>query len=332
MRIMPADKNPLRIIQGCSERISQDLLDALEHDYQPCIYVREWQHSMRDRNEFRLIVKDNELVGVSQYQYRESFDWVIRNARGLNSAICKFFDDHLREACHLDSYIADVWAVQARSSPIVIWQVRLLEINPFCNLTDPCLFNWDEEFDSTFRYMAKEEDGSLKLHKRALRSGGEIMEADVNGDKPKERQMVVEVEKDGQSDLVIDVDQCPVCGESHGNMAFKELSQLEFGVQRWAMCPTKGEPILAGHQGTPVSLDPQLRNAIDKAMGYQHKIIVIGHVGPDNMIRVESHKRPWKFGDCKGFLREVCRHVVDFHNREAPDDMPRLPPFHEHIE
>jgi len=33
-----------------------------------------------------------------------------------------------------------------------VWEVKLLEVNPFFEMTDPCMFAWKDGFDGSFRF------------------------------------------------------------------------------------------------------------------------------------------------------------------------------------
>jgi len=53
-----------------------------------------------------------------------------------------------------NNVVFDVYLRRRTSENEVAWEVKLLEINPYFNLTDPCLYNWHKK---------QEFDGSLKI-------------------------------------------------------------------------------------------------------------------------------------------------------------------------
>jgi hypothetical protein len=120
-----------------------------------------WGIAMPDWCEFRCFMKDRELVGISQYNYRATHPEVSKYAAQIRQAITRFFDLEFRDACHVDSVVFDVFLEREERDPVnpctidpwisgsggVYYRLktRLLEINPYANyLTDPCLFKWSE--------------------------------------------------------------------------------------------------------------------------------------------------------------------------------------------
>lgn len=147
--------DPLRFMLDCSERVADDLAAAIAHDYAPHIFVREWLE-FPESLEFRCFMRGRKLVGISQYQYRDYFPEL--HERGerqrLQWIIETFFESQFRDACHLDDAVFDVF-VKSRpvASNVALNECRLIEINPFFQWTDPCLFDWRNggDFDGSFR-------------------------------------------------------------------------------------------------------------------------------------------------------------------------------------
>lgn len=153
------------------ERIPEDLLLALDHDYLPHIWVRPWL-TIPAWAEFRCFQRGRRLIGISQYQYLDDavYPEIGRHAATIRWAIERFHE-RFRLACHLPDVVCDVvvrvheqhevrpvagrdWLV-----PTTVTEVKLLEINPFFELTDPCLFEWNrpELFDGRFLFRVAEE-------------------------------------------------------------------------------------------------------------------------------------------------------------------------------
>lgn len=137
-----------------SERVFDDLILAIGNKYTPHIWVRQWIDIPKDA-EFRCFMKNRKLVGISQYYYFDgAFKNIIDNSEQIQWAIQQFFSV-FSAACHLDSVVFDVYLKNKVHGNEVTWDVRLLEINPFFELTDPCLFTWSKpkEFNGDFRYI-----------------------------------------------------------------------------------------------------------------------------------------------------------------------------------
>jgi hypothetical protein len=144
-------QDPLRFILDCSERIYEDLMLAIQQHYTPYIWVREWIDIPRWA-EFRCFMKDRKLVGVSQYNYLDGEVFEEIDPGLCEWAIGVFFHRFLK-ATTLTSVVFDVFLdVKQRSPNSRDVEVKLLEINPFFELTDPCLFCWHTPFDGSFRY------------------------------------------------------------------------------------------------------------------------------------------------------------------------------------
>lgn len=150
-RTMPED-NSLDLLLDCSERVCDDLHMAIAHNYEPWIFARQWLE-IEKWQEFRCFMKGRKLVGISQYLYLDGeFREVLDNRDQIEWAIKEFFTA-FEEQSHLDDVVFDV-IVNTRkvAKNAFTWSVKLLEINPFFEMTDPCLFDWQSGFDGTFRY------------------------------------------------------------------------------------------------------------------------------------------------------------------------------------
>jgi len=148
------------LLQDSSERLSDDLHMALQNDYEPHLFVREWL-DFKPWQEFRCFVKGRRLIGVSQYNYggEVHFPEVKKYADTIKWAIQHFHSKFFLKAIHLKDVVFDVVVfVKERGDEREV-QVKLLEINPFGEWTDPCLFDWrkKDEWKEEFRYT--EENG-----------------------------------------------------------------------------------------------------------------------------------------------------------------------------
>lgn len=148
----------LMLLTNFSERIWEDLYLAIEEKYPVHIFVREWQE-IQPWAEFRCFMRDHRLVGISQYDYLSGYMPEISSQEGsIRFAIEQFFK-RFKENWPIDSFddvVFDVFLRQHRAPKNeTSWEVRLLEINPWMERTDPCLFSWlnDGDFDSGFRFI-----------------------------------------------------------------------------------------------------------------------------------------------------------------------------------
>lgn len=146
------------LLTDASERIHDDLVQAWHFEYQPHIFVREWIE-MPEWAEFRCFQRNRELVGISQYNYleRQAFPELVQDAAGMEWAIRQWWTERFLPVIHLDDVVFDVVAKRMLHGNEVVSEVRLIEINPMNQMTDPCLFDWRDggDFDGTFRYLTE---------------------------------------------------------------------------------------------------------------------------------------------------------------------------------
>ena len=102
-------------------------------------------------------MKDRKLVGISQYNYLGGvvYPEIIHYADTVQWAIREQFFPYFCKICHLPNVVFDVIVWVRTQGNERISEVKLLEINPFFEMTDPCLFDWANEFDGSFKYNLK---------------------------------------------------------------------------------------------------------------------------------------------------------------------------------
>lgn len=152
-KIVPGDGDPLRFVLDASERMYDDLRMAQENGYQPHLFVRQWVN-IPPWTELRCFMRDRQLVGISQYSYHFVYPEIAVNESTMRWAVEVFFDQHFLSACPLRNVVFDVWPIIKRRGRETEVEVKLLEINPFFEMTDPCLFDWRNggDFDGSFRF------------------------------------------------------------------------------------------------------------------------------------------------------------------------------------
>lgn len=155
-KILATDADPLRFITGCSERMADDLRMAIANNYAPYIWARQW-FDIPAWAEFRCFMKGRKLVGISQYDYLDgqAHAEITGDPGMIEWAIERNFFERFKAASHLDDVVFDVFLKALPHPEGRQVEVKLLEINPMCEMTDPCLFSWrgGGDFDGTFRFI-----------------------------------------------------------------------------------------------------------------------------------------------------------------------------------
>lgn len=145
----------LALLTEDSARIAFDLRLALRFNYPPHIFVRRWL-DIPAWAEFRCFMKSRQLVGISQYDCKnlEHRPEIAEKAERIKAAIEAFFEV-VRAASHLDEAVFDVFISVSKGSQDGGIGVKLLELNPFSQETDACLFTWRDggDFDGSFRFL-----------------------------------------------------------------------------------------------------------------------------------------------------------------------------------
>ncbi len=108
----------------------------------PFIPFEAWQ-------EWRVFVKDNKIVGISQYYYLSTFEKLTPiYVKQVQKSITDFIDTIVIPNMAIPNYIADV-VVDGTD-------VKLLETNPW-GLSDPCLFGSYENFNGDLAWKMPRE-------------------------------------------------------------------------------------------------------------------------------------------------------------------------------
>lgn len=145
----------ISLLTHFSERVWEDLYIAIKNNYAAHIFVREWQE-IKPWSEFRCFMKNRRLVGISQYDYHQGYmPEIDKYKNSIRFAIDHFFKQ-FKKVCHLDDVVFDVYIKQHPCPQNELsWEVRLLELNPLMETTDPCQFDWRNggDFDGSFRYI-----------------------------------------------------------------------------------------------------------------------------------------------------------------------------------
>lgn len=131
-----------------SMRIVDDLMEYKYADI-PCYLLLREYHQIPAEQEFRCFIREGQIVGVSQYEYRTFFPGLVRDRQAV-AARCIAFLESILPKIHLQTVVIDLWL---REEPLVI------EINPY-GLSDPCLLSYDEMETSTGLFRIVENEGA----------------------------------------------------------------------------------------------------------------------------------------------------------------------------
>eukprot|EP00040_Diaphanoeca_grandis_P041754 m.263444 g.263444 ORF g.263444 m.263444 type:complete len:365 (+) comp50435_c0_seq1:183-1277(+) len=132
----------------CSERLMQDMLLALQRPdrWVENFVVRQWVDIDVDM-EFRGFVKDGKLCALSQYNHLAYFPRVANQQDHIASIVRDFFKRNITSALKqtFDDYIVDFAITHLGEENQKIW---VIELNPFLETTDGCLFSWKTDRDT----------------------------------------------------------------------------------------------------------------------------------------------------------------------------------------
>jgi D123 len=153
----------LALLCAGSRRMLHDLSACRDAGYAPWVFVRAWR-DIDPRLEFRCFIDGGELVGIStchgggvgQVLLPEDLNRFLRATTALSTKISATYRQN--------AFVADIYFDFASAeNPL------LIEVNPWGPPTDPCLFDWHEPFDASFRCIGP--DGTLRVISMAAHTG-----------------------------------------------------------------------------------------------------------------------------------------------------------------
>ena len=168
----------------CSERIYQDMLLALERPerWAESFAVRRWV-DISVGMEFRGFVKSGKLTALSQYNHLCFFPELAEQQAEIESNVRGFFDESIRErlAPTFQEYVIDFALTESG-------EIYVIELNPFMESTDGCLFSWQKERpllegagEFEFRIVTAVRNGAKALvandWRQLLEQGGDAWQA-----------------------------------------------------------------------------------------------------------------------------------------------------------
>ncbi|PWC09899.1 regulator [Brenneria roseae subsp. americana] len=143
-----------------SHRVASYLWDCLQSSTPVWLFLREWRDIPR-WGEFRCFIRDGKVVGVSQYHCMEYFPFLKEKENEIRLQIIMFLQKFL-PVLHMDSVVADI-AIDYKDEE---FNTTLIELNPFIQRTDACLFSWVNGGDFNDRIRINQSIATAHAEKR----------------------------------------------------------------------------------------------------------------------------------------------------------------------
>ncbi|CAM2010537.1 hypothetical protein [Acanthopleuribacter pedis] len=152
----------VRLLTSDSRRAAFDIRCAMDYSTMPRLFLRPWR-TIPTWSEFRCFIQGGEVVGISQYDFRDlgRSEIIVQHAERIEAVLREALAAMLPEF-HLPDIIADLILVPNEDDRKEItkdavtnnrFDAMLLELNPFIVQTNPALFTWLEPFDRRFRFI-----------------------------------------------------------------------------------------------------------------------------------------------------------------------------------
>eukprot|EP00457_Paulinella_chromatophora_P003868 gb/GEZN01003876.1/.p1 GENE.gb/GEZN01003876.1/~~gb/GEZN01003876.1/.p1 ORF type:complete len:466 (+),score=88.26 gb/GEZN01003876.1/:52-1449(+) len=174
-----------------SERICQDMNLAMSHskgEWHENWVVRKW-FDVDVGMEFRGFVHKGTLTAISQYNHLCYFPYVHKQEKEISALLVNFFEKEIQPRLKtIPSYVVDFALVSTSLTPsfadsaasdakqevppslaINALKPLVIELNPFLETTDGCLFSWQKERSIleqgpfTFRIQSKAQKGAKAM-------------------------------------------------------------------------------------------------------------------------------------------------------------------------
>ncbi len=100
------------------------------------LVLRKWTE-ISPASEFRCFVRKNQLIAVSQRDATNHFEFLLNCQQKIHEDITRFYKTKVQSKFSEGSFVFDVYRYGDA-------KVKLVDINPFSNVTDSLLFTWQE--------------------------------------------------------------------------------------------------------------------------------------------------------------------------------------------
>ncbi|KAF0278146.1 Cell division cycle protein 123 [Hanseniaspora uvarum DSM 2768] len=108
------------------------------------LVLREWIENFNPSLEFRIFVKDGEIIGISQRDIRTEYIYLNDIKEELRTAINNFFKDVFKKKYFEDVKVEEQNVVVDLYVHLETDYLKVIDINPFARSTEPLLFAWNE--------------------------------------------------------------------------------------------------------------------------------------------------------------------------------------------
>jgi len=147
----------------CEDESEHENLQNNEIQYY--IVLRKWE-TIEPASEFRCFVSNDKIIGISQRNHSQYFDFLKNLTKSIQNTVIDFFEVNMKGKFASNTYVFDVYLKNLTKTPSAV----LLDINPFGRVTDSLLFSWEELFllhiamcneeashkiETDFRYIAE---------------------------------------------------------------------------------------------------------------------------------------------------------------------------------
>ncbi|KAJ0936256.1 putative Cell division cycle protein [Helianthus annuus] len=152
---------------------SDSLVHDLCHAYDSCsdcnihrparffLAPRKWYPDLQPEREFRVFIRNNVLVGISQREATTFYPILTEKKHDLEKVTDEFYTDKVSMGFESESYTFDVYVRKDM-------KVKLLDFNPWCEVTLPLLFTW-AELES--EQLMREPEFRIVESRRGVRPG-----------------------------------------------------------------------------------------------------------------------------------------------------------------
>ncbi|EHD21388.1 MULTISPECIES: regulator of eIF2 [Brenneria] len=142
--------------------VASYLWDCLQSSTPVWLFLREWRDIPR-WGEFRCFIRDAKVIGVSQYHCLEYFPFLKEKENEIRLQLIMFLQK-LLPVLHMNSVVADI-AIDYQDGKFT---TTLIELNPFIQRTDACLFSWVNggDFNGRIRVNHSIADAHAEKRKR----------------------------------------------------------------------------------------------------------------------------------------------------------------------
>ncbi len=144
----------MQLITQDDLRVGRALASSAVAQEGAVLHLREWV-DIPEWSEFRVFVHCSQIKGISQYFHRRRYAEITENITEINAVLFEFCASIL-PVLPLETVVIDVHLKRLPASPLTPADVALIELNPYAEGTDPCLFSWSDPdgFDGNLRYVS----------------------------------------------------------------------------------------------------------------------------------------------------------------------------------